>query len=197
MNTQTARTIIYNFFKEQIIKAYPKVFKLDANNACGKIFFDRLKQTRPARPYIMLSEGELQKIYKRFESYTIDGITYTRQEFRLPVTFGVYTLANRNNLTEADNTATEIIEYINNLFLNTQSTFDYLSNKGITVNELESSDIRDLSQFQQTNQEFRKEIDIMFEFDNISQNTAELGEALGVNIEVAGTDVTITGDFTK
>ncbi len=195
MKIQTARTAIYNFFKEEITTAYPRYFKLDENKSCSKIFFDRVKQTRPSRPYIMLSDGEIQKIYKRFESYTINGITYTRQEFRYPITIGVYTLVNRCNLVEADNLATELIEHIENLFLNTQATFDFFQDKGITINELESSNIRDLSQFQETNQEFRKEIDIVFEFDEISEHVAEKGRALEINIKVADTDSTITGDF--
>ena len=106
----------------------------------------------------------------------------TRKEMRLLVTFGVYTLNSDGSLVEADNLATELVEYIQDLFTETQSTFDTLSAQGITVNELVSSDIRDLSQFSQTNQEFRKEIDIAFEYDDIQTYTPELGQDLDMEI---------------
>ena len=98
------------------------------------------------------------------------------------MTFGVYTPNSDGSLDEANNLATELVEYIQDLFTETQSTFDTLSAQGITVNELECSDIRDLSQFSQTNQEFRKEIDIAFEYDDIQTYTPELCQDLDMEI---------------
>lgn len=196
MKITEAKKVVYNFFKNNISKDYPQYFKL-TNNATSKIFWDRVKQSKPAKPYIMMSDADVSKIYRRFEIFEQDGKQYVRKEMRLLVTFGVYTLKNNSNLAEADNLCTELIEYIQNLFTETQSTFDTLSAQGITINELEGSEIRDLSQFSQTNQEFRKEIDIAFEYDDITAYTPELAEGLEVDISVSLTDNSITGEFTK
>ena len=196
MKIQEAKKIIYNFLKDNITRDYPEYFQL-SDNATAKLFWDRVKQTKPERPYVMLSDSGISKIYKRFESYIQNGKEYVRKEMRLFVTFGVYTLQNSDNLSDADTLCTELVEYIQNLFTQTRSTFDTLSAQGITVNELESSDIRDLSQFSQTNQEFRKEIDIAFEYNDITGYTSEPAEGLEVDISIALTDNKIKGDFQK
>lgn len=183
MKISEAKKIIYNFFKEKVCAAYPEEFPL-YNGACSKIFWDRVKQARPKKPYIMLSDRDVEKIYNRFESFEKDGRHFVRKEMRLPVTFGVYTVANRGNLVEPDNLAAELAEFIQDLLTETQSTFDTLYNFGITVNELEVANIRDLSGFAQTNQEFRKEIDIVFEFDNLEEVKPEFGKALDVEIDL-------------
>ena len=196
MQIQQAKTIIYNFLKNKIAVDYPKYFRL-TNNACSKLFWDRVKQEKPTKPYIMLSDANISKIYRRFETFVQDGRQYIRKEMRLLVTFGVYTLKNSDNLSDADALCTELIEYIQNLFTETQSTFDTLYAQGITVNELESSEIRDLSQFSQTNQEFRKEIDIAFEYDDITTYTPELAKGLEVDINISQTDNSIKMEITN
>jgi len=188
MKINDVKPIIYNFFKTQLNTEYPLVFPLDKNNACANIFWDRVKQTRPQRPYIMLTDNEPQKIYRRFERFFKDGKYYTRKEMRLHVTFGVYTTATDGNLVAADNQANELIEFIQNLFTEKENTFFALHNQGIVINELESSNIRDLSGFTQTNQEFRKEIDIAFEFEDITVESGELAKGLKINIQVDNTD---------
>ena len=183
MNTIEAKKIIYKFFKDEINTAYPSVFKE------GSIFWARTKQEMPAKPYIMLTDSVNTKICKRVENFVQSGKKYTRKEVRLTVTFGVYTLNNEENLSDADNFATELIEYVQNLFTVTQKTFDTLYEKEITVNELLASDIRDLSSFSQTNQEFRKEIDIVFEFDDVTESPeAEPALGLDIDIKVDNTD---------
>ena len=195
MKINEAKPIIYNFFKNKISDAYSDLFPLDSNNATGKIFWDRVKQTRPQKPYIMLSDLAPQKIYKRYEEFEKNGNVYVRKEMRMPVTFGVYTIATNGNLAASDNQATDLIEYIQDLFTETNETFISLSNQGITINELESSEIRDLSAYSQTNQEFRKEIDIVFEFQDVAEKETELGQALNVQISVDNTSESITVDF--
>ena len=196
MKISQAKKIIYNFFKSSISKAFPQYFNL-TNNACSKLFWDRIKQQKPAKPYVMLTDANISKIYRRFETFVQNGKQYVRKEMRLLVTFGVYTLKNSNNLSDADALCSEIIEYIQDLFTETQTTFDILSSQGITVNELESSEIRDLSQFSHTNQEFRKEIDIAFEYDDITTYTPELAEGLKVDISVSQTDNSIEMEINK
>lgn len=195
MKINEVKKKIYNFFKAEINAKYPEIFVLDTNNACNNVFWDRVKQTRPQLPFIMLTDGEPQKIYKRFESYYQNNKYKTRKEIRLPVTFGVYTVAISGNLVAADNQATEIIEFIQDLFTEKESTFIALYNQGITINELESSNIRDLSAYQQTNQEFRKEIDIAFEYVDITEEAGKLGKALNVHIQVDNTTDFIDGDY--
>lgn len=194
MKINEVKPIIYNFFKNTLNTAYPLIFPLDNNNACGNIFWDRVKQVRPKRPYAMLTDLNPQKIYRRFEQYYKDGKYYVRKEMRMHVTFGVYTTATENNLVAGDNQATELIEFIQDVFTENENTFNTLYNQGITINELESSGIRDLSGFTQTNQEFRKEIDIAFEFEDITVETAEPAEALNINIQVDNTDEFINLD---
>ncbi len=196
MKITEAKKVIYNFFKNSISKDYPQYFKL-TNNATTKLFWDRVKQKKPAKPYIMLLDANISKIYRRFETFIKDGKQYVRKEMRLLVTFGVYTLKNNDNLADADTLCTELIEYIQNLFTETQSTFDALAAQGITINELESSEIRDLSQFSQTNQEFRKEIDIAFEYDDITAYTPELAKGLNIDISVSNTDNSIEMEINK
>lgn len=181
MKISHAKKIIYNFFKNKISMDYPQYFKL-TNNSTAKIFWDRVKQKKPSKPYIMLTDTDISKIYKRFETFVKNGRQYVRKEMRLLVTFGVYTLKNSDNLSDADTLSTELIEYIQDLFTETQTTFDLLQAQGITINELESSEIRDLSQFLQTNQEFRKEIDIAFEYEDITEYTPEPAKGLEVDI---------------
>lgn len=181
MKIEEAKKIIYIFFKNRVSADHPQYFGL-TDNASDKIFWSKVKQSMPQKPYIMLSEASVSKLYKRFETFHENGQDFVRKEMRLLVTFGVYTLNSDGNLVEADNLATELVEYIQDLFTETQNTFDTLSAQGITVNELVSSDIRDLSQFSQTNQEFRKEIDIAFEYEDIQTYTPELGQDLDMEI---------------
>ena len=195
MKINEAKNIIYNFFKTEICAKYPEYFPLESNNACGKVFWDRVKQTRPQLPFVMLTDLEPQKIYRRFERYFQDGKYKVRKEMRMHVTFGVYTIAVNGNLVTADRQATDIIEFIQDLFTENENTFIALQNQGITINEIESSNIRDLSAFQQTNQEFRKEVDIAFEFVDITEETGELGKALNVHIQVDNTTDFIDGDY--
>ena len=195
MKINEVKKKIYNFFKAEINAKYPEIFVLDTNNACNNVFWDRVKQTRPQLPFIMLTDGEPQKIYRRYEWYYENYKYKVRKEMRLPVTFGVYTVATSGNLVAADNQATEIIEFIQDLFTEKESTFIALHNQGITINELESSNIRDLSAYQQTNQEFRKEVDIAFEYVDIETEQAEPGKALNVHIQVDNTTDFIDGDY--
>lgn len=194
MKINDVKPIIYNFVKNEMNAAYPQVFVLDKNNACSNIFWDRIKQTRPQRPYLMLTDLAPQKIYNRFERFLKDGKYYVRKEMRMLVTFGIYTTATENNLVAGDNQATELIEFIQNLFTEKESTFIALHNQGITINELESSNIRDLSGFTQTNQEFRKEIDIAFEFEDITQEAGELAKGINAHIQIDNTDEYIDYD---
>lgn len=146
MKINETKQIIYTFFKTKLEEAYSDIEL--------PVFWRYIEQSEPQKPYIMLSEASVAKLYKRFETFQNDGQGYVRKEMRLLVTFGVYTPNSDGSLDEANNLATELVEYIQDLFTETQSTFDTLSAQGITVNELECSDIRDLSQFSQTNQEF-------------------------------------------
>lgn len=196
MKISQAKKIIYNFFKNKISTDYPQYFKL-TNNSTAKIFWDRVKQKKPSKPYIMLTDTDISKIYKRFETFVKNGKQYVRKEMRLFVTFGVYTLKNSDNLSDADTLSTELIEYIQDLFTETQTTFDLLQAQGITINELESSEIRDLSQFSQTNQEFRKEIDIAFEYEDITEYTPEPAKGLEIGISVSQTDNSIEMEINK
>lgn len=195
MKINEVKPIIYNFFKSEMNAKYPELFPVDTNNACGKIFWDRVKHTRPDKPYIMLTDQPPQRIYNRFEKFRQDNKYKVRKEMRLHVTFTVYTIATSGNLAASDNQANELIEYIQDLFLEKESTFNSLRNQGITINELESSNIRDLSAYEQTNQEFRKEIDIAFEYLDITDETGELGKALNVHIKVDNTTDYIDGDY--
>ena len=174
MKINETKQIIYTFFKTKLEEAYPDIEL--------PVFWRYIEQSEPQKPYIMLSEASVAKLYKRFETFQNYGQGYVRKEMRLLVTFGVYTPNSDGSLDEANNLATELVEYIQDLFTETQSTFDTLSAQRITVNELECSDIRDLSQFSQTNQEFRKEIDIAFEYDDIQTYTPELGQDLDMEI---------------
>lgn len=195
MKCTDAKKIIYNFFKTELNAAYQELFPLDTNNACNKVFWDRVKHNRPQKPYVMLTDQPPQKIYRRFEQYRENNKYKVRKEMRMHVTFGVYTIATDGNLAASDKQATELIEFIQDLFTEKESTFNSLRNQGITINELESSDIRDLSAYEQTNQEFRKEIDIAFEYLDITDEVAELGKALNVHIRVDNTNDYIDGDY--
>lgn len=197
MKINKAKDIIYSFFKTKLNAKYPELFPLDANNACSNIFWDRVKQTRPQPPFVMLTDTDPQKIYRRFEEYYENNKYKVRKEMRLHVTFGVYTVVTNGNLAASDRQATELIEFIQDLFTENENTFITLHNQGITINELESSNIRDLSAYQQTNQEFRKEIDIAFEYIDITEETAELGKALNVHIKVDNTSEFIDGDYSS
>ena len=195
MNNNEAKDLIYAFLKSEINAAYPDLFPLDSNNACSKVFWDRVKHNRPNKPYIMLTDQPPQKIYRRFEQYRQDNQYKVRKEMRMHVTFSVYTIATDGNLAASDRLASNLIEFIQDLFTEKESTFIALHNQGVTINELESSDIRDLSEYEQTNQEFRKEIDIAFEYLDITDENGELGRALNVNIRVDNTTDYINGDY--
>ena len=195
MKNNAAKDIIYSFFKREINAAYPELFPLDENGGCAKVFWDRVRHNRPQKPYIMLTDQPPQKIYRRFEQFEKNGNNYVRKEMRMHVTFGVYAIETSGNLSASDKLSTEITEFIQDLFTENESTFIALHNQGITINELESSDIRDLSAFEQTNQEFRKEIDIAFEYLDVTEFAGEQAKSLFVNIQVDNTDDFITGEY--
>ena len=183
MKTNTVKKIIYDYLKEKIFKEFPENFELMAD-CRDEIFWGRLKDQSPDKIYITLIDKKISKINKRFDEYKSNGKYYRKRSKQLLVTFGVYALATEDFFSIADKLTVEIIEFIESLFTESQETFNMFSEYGIVINELAVSDIRDLSKLAGQTQEFRKEFDLPFEYEEIEEFTPEAGKDLEINIDV-------------
>lgn len=192
MKTNEVKQEIYVYLKNKLSKKFPETFVLNENNATNKIFWSKGQHEKPARPFVELDEIYKNKIRKRYNSTYINNTLQTTAQWQLTVKFEVRTTSNEGNLLSGEYLAVEIIDYIERLFTNSQETFDYFRNKGIIINELEASGIRDLSKFMYTNNEFVFSIDIPFQYDDIEISDVVSGECVEIEINVDNqTDNTI------
>lgn len=172
MKTYEFKTKLFSFFNSRMTEKFPALE--------GKIFRERLRADVPAYPYMVLKTGDRERINKRFESFNEDGKTYIRAQYRIEVLFSVYSLY--ENPCDAEEESDEIIDYTEQLFLETDTVHALLAEEGIVVNELLAGPVRDLSSFAETNQLFRKEICIVFEFEDIKEYIPEPGKELYMDI---------------
>ena len=174
---------IYEFFKAEMAYNFPDVFPLDETGFSEKIYWEKTRDTSPSKPYIVLKTIMRSKINKAHEVYKIDGKPYQRENWRMVVTFSVY-----NNTVDGERTASDYIEFIELLF-NKQTTFEALQKNDIIVNEKEISDIRDLSDYGETNYNYRYEIDVTFEFDKIIEpDVYGDGEKVYIEMDIKDSD---------
>ena len=174
MKTYQFKNEIFEYFNTKMTAEFPT---LD-----GHIFRERLRSIQPEYPFVVLKSNERTRINKRFERYNSGKKTCIKAQYRLPVTFSVYMLS--QNSSEAEEFSDNVIDYIEYLFTDCEDTHYTLAEKGIAVNELLNSGVRDLSSFAQTAQEFRKDIDIVFEFEDIQEYSYELGKTVDIDIQV-------------
>lgn len=173
MKTYDFKTTLFEYFNQKAKIQFPILE--------NRIFRERLKINQPEYPYVILKSGERTRINKRFECFRIGNTENIRVQYRLAVTFGVHDL--RKTPSDAERFSDELIDYIEQFFINDRTTHVDLEARGIVVNELLCSGVRDMSQNATTSQEFIKEIDIVFEFEDIQTITSELGQELETNIE--------------
>ena len=184
---------IYSFFKAEMAVAFPDLFPLDDENFSEKIYWKKIRDTEPKKPYIILDDTIKGKINKACETYRLidNKKLIKRENWMMTVTFSVYSQSTDGDFANPERQATDIIEYIEDLF-NSPETFTTLSNNGIIVDEKQVSNIRDLSSFEETNYNYRYEIDITFKFDIIKEpKDYGIGEAIGYNINVKDTELYI------
>ena len=170
MKTYQFKNALDEFFSGKMAEQYPGL----------AVFRERLRSQQPDYPFVVLKSGERTRLNKRFESFQQDGKTCVKAQFRLPVTFSVYALS--QNAGDAEKFSDEVIDYIEYLFTDCRDTHFLFFVKGIVINELLNSGVRDLSRFSNTNQEFREDIDIVFEFEDVQKFSYELGEKLDIDI---------------
>lgn len=188
----TIKDNIYSFFINAMAIEYPSVFPL-VNGFSEKIYWKKVRDEAPQKPYIVLNDVVKGKINRACEIYRrpSDNKLIKRENWMMRITFSVYNQGTENNLATPEREANDYIEYIADLF-NSPTTFETLSNNGIIVNEKQTSDIRDLSTFEQSNYSFRYEIDVTFEFDIIKEpQDYGIGERVGLDINVKDTDLYI------
>lgn len=188
MKTSELKKIVYNFTKEKLNQKFPDIFPLNEKKATNKIFWSYNKSEGPKKPTVELSDIYKSRLYKRFNPYRKNGKEYTPASWRQTIKFEVKTAASEGNLIEAENLAINIIEYIERLFTNTQETFDYFHSKEIVINELEISQIRDLTKFAYTNNVYVFSIDIPFDYEDIEITEPEKGQCVQVDIKIDNTD---------
>lgn len=172
MKTYDFKTTLFEYFNQKATTQFPILE--------NKIFRERLKINQPDFPYIIMKSGERTRINKRFECYRTDNAENIRVQYRLPITFGVHDL--RKIPSDAEQFSDELIDYIEQFFINNRTTHVDLEGQGIVINELLCSGVRDISANATTTQEFIKEIDIVFEFEDIQTITPELGRELETDI---------------
>ena len=188
---------IYSFFKAEMAVAFPALFPLDEDGFSEKIYWKKIRDIEPIKPYIILDDVIKGKLNKACETYRreCDKKLIKRENWMMMVTFGVYSQGTQDDLATPERQATDIIEYIEDLF-NSPETFDFLSNNGIIVDEKQVSNIRDLSSFEETNYNYRYEIDITFKFDIIKEpKDYGIGEKVGYDINVKDTELYITNEI--
>ena len=182
MKTNDVKKIIYDFTKENIYRNYPQFFGL-TENSTQEIFWGKLKNENYDKVYITLSDKKITKTNKRFEEFlTTEGYCYKKTK-QILVSFGVYILSSEEFYHEADELTLEIVEFIENLFTEKQSTFNFFAEKGIAINELATSDIKDTSQLSDKFQIFRKEIEIPFKYEETQTVPTDIGKDLEISIK--------------
>ena len=182
MKTNDVKKIIYDFTKENIYENYPGYFGLTENSS-QEIFWGKLKNESYDKVYITLSDKKISKTGKRFEEFaTAEGYCYKKTK-QILVSFGVYVLSSEDFYHIADKLTLEIIEFIENLFTEQQSTFNFFAEKGIVINEFATSDIKDTSQLSDKFQIFRKEIEIPFKYEETRTVPTDTGKNLEINIK--------------
>ena len=189
----TIKDRIYSFFKSEMAAAYPDLFPLDDVGFSEKIYWKKIRDTEPQKPYIILDDTIKGKINKACETYrrASDNKLIKRENWMMTITFSVYSQSTDGDFANPERKATDIIEHIEDLF-NSLETFETLSNNGIIVDEKQVSNIRDLSSFEETNYNYRYEIDITFLFDIIKEpKDYGIGEDVKYNINVKDTELYI------
>lgn len=172
MKTYQFKNTLFEYFYSKFIEAYP-AFE-------GKVFRERLKIDKPDCPFLVLKSGERNRINKRFEKFRENNIDYIRANYRMVVNFKLHVLEEKPMQAEAF--ADEALDFIEAFFLDNESTHADLRDVGIVVNEELCSGIRDQSEFSKTAQEFVRDIDIVFEFEDIKPEASVLGKELETNI---------------
>ncbi len=172
MKTYEFKTKLFEIFNEKMVEKFPELE--------GKIFRERLRADVPSYPYMVLKTGDRERINKRFETFSFDGKTCIRAQYRIEVIFSVYSLY--ENPCDAEKESDEIIDYTEQLFIDTDTTHALLAAEGIAVNELLAGSVRDLSSFAETNQMFRKEVSMVFEFEDIKEYIPDEGKNLYIDI---------------
>ena len=186
---------IYSFFKAEMAVAFPDFFPLDDEGFSEKIYWKKIRDTEPTKPYIILDDVIKGKINKTHETYRENNKLVKRENWMMVITFGVYSQGTEGDLATPERQASEIIEHIQDLF-NSSETFETLLNNGIIVDEKQVSNIRDLSSFEETNYTYRYEIDITFNFDIIKEPLDYgIGEKVGYDINVKDTDLYIQNEI--
>ena len=172
MKTFEFKNELFDYFSAKITEQFPELE--------GKVFRERLKIDKPPYPYVSLKSGMRSRSSRRFEKFFSDGSEYIRVQYHMPITFSVHDM--RLVPINAEEFTDDVIDYIEMLFCSNSSTHVDLGNKGIVINELMCSGVNDVSSFSNTAQEFVKEIDIVFEYDNLVEISSELGQELDINI---------------
>lgn len=193
----TIKDKIYSFFKSEMAVSFPDFFPLDDEGFSEKIYWKKIRDTEPTKPYIILDDVIKGKINKACETYRRkeDNKLVKRENWMMLVTFGVYSQATDGDLANPERLATDIIEHIEDLF-NSPQTFTTLLNNGIIIDEKQVSNIRDLSSFEETNYNYRYEIDITFNFDIIKEaKDYEIGKKVGYDINVKETNLNIKNEI--
>ena len=193
----TIKDKIYSFFKSEMAVSFPDSFPLDDEGFSEKIYWKKIRDTEPTKPYIILDDVIKGKINKACETYRRkeDNKLVKRENWMMLVTFGVYSQATDGDLANPERLATDIIEHIEDLF-NSPQTFTTLLNNGIIIDEKQVSNIRDLSSFEETNYNYRYEIDITFNFDIIKEILDYgVGEKVEYDINVKETDLNIKNEI--
>lgn len=172
MKTYDFKTTLFAYFNQKAIIQFPILE--------NRIFRERLKINQPDFPYILMKSGERTRINKRFENFYKDNADHIRVQYRLPITFCIHDL--REVPADAELFSDTLADFVEQFFINNQTTHVDLEENGIVINELLCSGVRDKSEFATTSQEFIREIDIVFEFEDIQTITSELGQQLETNI---------------
>jgi hypothetical protein len=175
MKTYEFKNYIFEYFNDKTLLKFP-----DLN---GKIYRERLRINKPEFPFIVMKSGERIKINKRYETYYSNNTEYTRVQYRIPITFAVHDL--KQSPIDAEIFTDDVIDYIESFFEDDAQTHSYFHEQGIVINELLCSGVRDISKTTETNQEFIKEIDITFEFEDLREIPSEMGKDLEININNA------------
>ena len=181
METNTVKQIIYDFLKEKVFQTFPKYFDL-MENSRDEIFWGRLQNQSYDKIYVSLIDKKITKIDRRYEEYRSGDIYYYKKRKQLLVTIAVYVVSNTEFTSVSDNLVVDLIEYIESLLTESQATFNYFASNGIVINELGVSEIKDMSSLNTKTQEFRKEFDIPFEYEDIREYEPEFGCELSVDI---------------
>lgn len=172
MKTNEFKNTIFDYFYNAITKEFPEL--------SNKVFRENLRANEPDFPYLTIQEKTRTRLNPDYENFYRNGVEYIRKQYRQALNFTIHDIS--EEALEAELFTDEVADWIESFFYSNPSTFIDLGNRGIVINEKLNSGIKNTGTVNSTSSEFVKEIEVNFEYEEITTTTSEPGKDIEISI---------------